>query len=120
MSPMVKKTVTRSVSDKTAKQTSAINAVQLQKSIQHHLQFTLGDSVSNTENKQAYWQATCLAINDIVIKKLEATKEKQFFQKNKSINYLSLEYLMGRLLSNNLHNLGLYSAAEKAVKSCHP
>ena len=116
---MVKKIVSKPVSAKVAKQPSPISATQLQKNIEHHLQFTLGELSQDevTDNKQAYWQATCLAVNDIVIEKLQKTKQRQAKQKNKSINYLSLEYLMGRLLSNNLHNLGLYTATEKAVKS---
>ena len=101
------------------KQTETDNAKQLQKSIEHHLKFTLGDvcKKNNTAINQAHWQAVSLAVNDIIIDKLEATKAKQSQAENKSVNYLSLEYLMGRLLSNNLHNLGLYSATEAAVKS---
>ena len=37
-------------------------------------------------------------------------------QKNvRRVNYLSLEYLMGRLLENNLRNTGLYEPARQAL-----
>jgi starch phosphorylase len=32
------------------------------------------------------------------------------------VNYLSLEYLMGRLLENNLRNTGLYEATRQALR----
>ncbi|MEW6982409.1 glycogen/starch/alpha-glucan phosphorylase [Colwelliaceae bacterium 6471] len=98
------------------KSKSNISVTDLTKSIQHHLQFTLGDP-ADTNNKQAYWKATCLAINDLVVQKLQATKKRQSEAKGKSVNYLSLEYLMGRLLSNNLHNLDLYNTTDAALKS---
>jgi len=84
--------------------------------ISHHLQFTLGDSDLSTD-KHAWWKATCLAVNEAIFEKLQSTKKRHQSQDTRSINYLSLEYLMGRLLSNNLHNLGLFEPAEKALKS---
>ncbi len=93
-----------------------LSTADLKKRIQHHLQFTLGDA-ADAQNKQAVWQATSLALNEIVVAKLEATKARQLETNSKSINYLSLEYLMGRMLSNNLHNLDLYKTTEKSLKS---
>jgi len=110
---------------KTKKNNAAdITTADLKQRIQHHLKNTLGDRLisqttnENTQqNKQAYWQATSLALNEIIVDKLQETKVNQAKSKSKSINYLSLEYLMGRLLSNNLHNLDLYKSTEKALKS---
>ncbi|NMP29996.1 glycogen/starch/alpha-glucan phosphorylase [Thalassotalea sp. M1531] len=93
-----------------------LTPAELTKRIEHHLQFTLGE-VADKENKQAYWRATCLAINEAVISKLQTTRARQQEKQVKSVNYLSLEYLMGRMLSNNLHNLGVFEAAEKALKN---
>jgi starch phosphorylase len=105
-----------SLLNKSAELTSPINANELKARIEHHLQFTLGDSTSS-KSKAAYWKATSLAVNDIIVSKLHETRKRQLEQDDKSVNYLSLEYLMGRLLSNNLHNLGLYQAAESALQS---
>jgi starch phosphorylase len=103
---------------------ASISTADIKKRIQHHLNSTLGDRVisqdiheNTTLNKQAYWQATSLALNEVIVDKLQASKVQQAKSANKSINYLSLEYLMGRLLSNNLHNLDLYKNTEKALKS---
>lgn len=100
---------------KTKTKTNAIEATELKEIIQHHLQFTLGDSADQT-NKAAHMRATCLAVNDLVIAKLRTSQQSETSTTEKSINYLSIEYLMGRLLSNNLHNLDIYKSAEKAVK----
>lgn len=83
--------------------------------IEHHLKFTQNE-LSDTDNSKAYWEATCLAVNDIVVDKLQQTRTRQSEEDLKSVNYLSLEYLMGRLLSNNLHNLGIFEIAQDAVK----
>ena len=82
--------------------------------IQYHSQFTL-TTYNDKNNKQAWWQATCLAVNDTIFSKLQTTQNLQQQQKARSVNYLSMEYLMGRLLSNNLHNLGLFQSAKTAL-----
>ena len=63
---------------KTKKDNAAgITAADLKKRIQHHLKNTLGDRIisqttnENTQqNKQAYWHATSLALNEIIVDKL--------------------------------------------------
>ena len=93
----------------------SITVADISQRIEHHLQFTSGEQ-SSANQKPAYWRATSLALNDIIVEKLQSTKARQSQSEAKSVNYLSLEYLMGRLLSNNLHNLGLYTNTEKALK----
>ena len=93
-----------------------INANEFKQRVMYHLKFTLGDGDKST-NKHAWWQATCLAVNESIFEKLQSTKNNHIQNDTRSINYLSLEYLMGRLLSNNLHNLGLFEAADEALKS---
>jgi glycogen phosphorylase len=92
-----------------------ITKAELTKRIQHHLNYTLDDS-RDTQNKDAYWKAPCLAINEVVVEKLQTTKIRQSEKNVRNVNYLSLEYLMGRMLSNNLHNLGVFEAAESALR----
>lgn len=93
---------------------SQVTSAQLKTAIEHHLKFTQNE-LSDTDNRDAYWQATCLAVNDLVVSKLQATRSRQSNEDLRSVNYLSLEYLMGRLLSNNLHNLDIYQQAKEAV-----
>jgi starch phosphorylase len=103
---------TLSATNKSAPQLSVADISQR---IKHHLKFTQSDQI-NCDKKSAYWRATSLALNDIIVDKLQSTKARQQHSEVKSVNYLSLEYLMGRLLSNNLHNLGLYSPTQVALK----
>ena len=103
---------TLSATNKSAPQLSVADISQR---IKHHLKFTQSDQI-NCDKKSVYWRATSLALNDIIVDKLQSTKARQQHSEVKSVNYLSLEYLMGRLLSNNLHNLDLYTPTQVALK----
>lgn len=83
--------------------------------VQHHLKYTL-NSLNDTDNKEGYWKAISLAVNELVVSKLQETRTRHIEQDVREVNYLSLEYLVGRMLSNNLHNLGIYDIAEAAAK----
>jgi len=88
---------------------------QLKSEIIKHLHGTLGTDV-NKASPQAWWRATCAAINEFVYDGLRNTQRTHYQQNTRAIHYFSLEYLMGRLFSNNLHNLGLYEAAKVALQ----
>ena len=111
---MVTKTKTSTKTQSAAKN-QPMTVADISQRIAHHLQFTQGEQVC-ADQKPAYWRATSLALNDIIVEKLQSTKIRQQQSEAKSVNYLSLEYLMGRLLANNLHNLDLYKNTEKALK----
>jgi len=101
---------------------SKITVTQMKERINHYLSETLGDYqdaqiIDESIRNKALWKATSLAVNDIIKEKLKTTKQQKLQANNKSVNYLSLEYLMGRLLSNNLHNLDLYQVTENALKT---
>lgn len=83
-------------------------------SILNHLRFTLGAHVS-TASQNDWWVATCMAVRDRVME--HATKSRTLHRQEgvRRVHYLSLEYLMGRLLENNLRNSGLYDAARQAL-----
>ncbi|NRQ43060.1 glycogen/starch/alpha-glucan phosphorylase [Rheinheimera sp. YQF-2] len=91
-----------------------INTEQLKEQIIRHLHSTLGTDV-NKASPQAWWSATCAAVNEQVFDGLRNTQRTHYEQNTRALHYFSLEYLMGRLFSNNLHNLGLYSQAKQAL-----
>lgn len=95
--------------------TPAVNADELNSLIRKHLRQTL---VRNAENATSddWWNATCYAVRDIIFDRFMETQSNMAEQKARRVYYLSLEYLMGRLLSNNLHNLGLFDLARDALK----
>jgi starch phosphorylase len=107
---------TKIASNKKQNENMPISAKEFQARINHHLKFTQGDRNEQT-NRKALWQATCLAVNETIFEKLQQTKKNHIEHDCRSVNYLSLEYLMGRLLSNNLHNLDLFIPAQQALKA---
>ncbi|WP_157619274.1 glycogen/starch/alpha-glucan phosphorylase [Psychromonas aquimarina] len=88
---------------------------EMQKAIVERLHKGLGTDSEKANNK-AWWNATCYAVNEVVFDKLTKTQQNHAGKDVRSVNYLSLEFLMGRLLSNNLHNLELFKVAEEALK----
>jgi starch phosphorylase len=58
---------------KAKKNNQQISASEFKARVQHHLKYTLGDSDAST-NKHAWWQATCLAVNESIFDKLQASK----------------------------------------------
>ncbi|WP_337843521.1 glycogen/starch/alpha-glucan phosphorylase [Rheinheimera sp.] len=87
---------------------------ELKNSIVRHLHGTLGTDI-NKASRQAWWSATCAAVNEYVFDGLRNTQRTHYEQNTRAVHYFSLEYLMGRLFSNNLHNLGAYEAAKQAL-----
>jgi len=88
---------------------------QMQQAIIDRLHKGLGTDSEKANNK-AWWNATCYAVNEIVFNKLTQTQQTHSGHDTRSVNYLSLEFLMGRLLSNNLHNLQIFKTTEEALK----
>lgn len=89
----------------------------LKVSITNHLRFTLGAYVQSASEND-WWVATCLAVRDRVMDL--STKSRSLHRQEgvRRVHYLSLEYLMGRLLENNLRNSGLYEHTKAALAEC--
>ncbi len=80
-----------------------------------HLHCTLGTD-ENKANNHAWWKATCAAIQENVLEGLRKTQKTHYLNDTRAVHYFSAEFLMGRLLSNNMHNLGLFNTAQEALK----
>lgn len=91
------------------------NSVEgFKQSILGHLTFTLArDSLSAT--KRDWWIATCHAAHDRILERFIETMGAHNEQNVRRVYYLSLEYLMGRLLRENLWNANLYDVAKDAL-----
>jgi len=61
------------------------------------------------------YQAVALAVRDRLIDGMLETDERYKRQDAKRLYYLSLEFLMGRALGNNLYNLGIFDLAKDAL-----
>ncbi len=86
----------------------------LKEAISNHLLFTLAHD-PNTAQIRHWWIATCLAVRDRALATSFKTMANHRKQNVRRVHYLSLEYLMGRLLENNLRNMGLYDPAKAAL-----
>ncbi|MGB2426884.1 MAG: glycogen/starch/alpha-glucan phosphorylase, partial [Alteromonas sp.] len=87
---------------------------ELKAAIVRHLHCTLGTD-ENKANNHAWWKATCAAIQELVLEGLRKTQKSHYFNDTRAVHYFSAEFLMGRLLSNNMHNLDLFNTASAAL-----
>jgi starch phosphorylase len=84
--------------------------------ILRHLKSTFArDTITATKND--WWLATCMAARDLMLERYIATQAVHSSKNVRRVYYLSLEYLMGRVLSNNLVNMRVRKAATAALKS---
>lgn len=80
-----------------------------------HLHSTLGTD-ENKANNHAWWKATSAAIQEMVLEGLRKTQKTHYVNDTRAVHYFSAEFLMGRLLSNNMHNFGVFEQAQEALK----
>ncbi len=83
-------------------------------SIQNHLKFTLARD-PKTASHQDWHLATAYAVRDRIMERFITTMDAHERANTRRVYYLSLEYLMGRMLQNNLHNSGLFDATKQAL-----
>lgn len=56
------------------------------------------------------------AVRDMAVDGFIATQKQYFEQDVRRINYLSMEYLIGKMLENNMYAVGIEGIAEEALK----
>ena len=79
-----------------------------------HLKFTLGVDRYSSSNFDRY-MALAIAVRDRIINQWMKTQQTHYKEKVKRIYYLSLEFLIGRSMGNNVINMGLQQAVEDAL-----
>jgi len=92
----------------------AAPVAQFRDAILRHLKSTFArDLVTATRND--WWSATCMAARDLMLERYIDTQSQHSSLNVRRVYYFSLEYLMGRVLCNNLVNLGLRDVAAAAL-----
>ncbi len=78
------------------------------------IQVSLGDHLIYSNSKyhteattHDWFQATALAVRDRLVERWMETMQRYYENDSKRTYYLSLEFLMGRTLSNAMLNLGI-------------
>ncbi|MFA3789846.1 glycogen/starch/alpha-glucan phosphorylase [Aliiglaciecola sp. SL4] len=100
---------------KTLDEPEKLSKSDIKDSIVRHLHCSLGTD-ENKANNHAWWKAACAAVQEQVLERLRRTQKSHYLNDTRAVHYFSAEFLMGRLMSNNLHNLGLFEVTEQALQ----
>jgi starch phosphorylase len=91
------------------------NSVEsLKKDILHQLKFHLAHDPQSA-TKRDWWLATSKAVQERTVERMLATQAVHNQQDVRRVYYLSLEFLMGRLYSNSLYNIGIHDQTAQAL-----
>ena len=106
----------KTTSRKTPTRRATDNPVEaFKQSILKHLTYTLARDQGGATTRDWFW-ATSMAARDRVLDRLIKTQSAHNSQNTRRLYYLSLEYLMGRLLISTLQNGGVYAEAKQALE----
>ena len=84
--------------------------------LRRHFEFTLGrDEIG--ESRHYLYTALAITVRDRMIGRWRATRERYRRDEARRVNYLSMEFLMGRSLSNALLNLQIEDETREALKA---
>ncbi|AGH75280.1 glycogen phosphorylase [Edwardsiella piscicida C07-087] len=95
--------------------TSPVVSVEaLKHSIAYKLMFTVGKDPS-VANQHDWLNATLFAVRDRIVECWLRSVRAQYSQDLRQVYYLSMEFLLGRTLSNALMAIGVYDETKKAL-----
>ena len=89
-------------------------ASALREAIRRHARYSLAQPWETLSTRQIF-ECVTLAVRDIMVDRLLESEQRYRRADAKQLNYLSIEYLPGRYLANNLINLGLYDVCREAL-----
>ncbi len=95
------------------KQTAPANTVDWSSRVEEHLRNQFAKYLKNATPDELF-RAAAGALRPALVDGLLRTTERFNAAGAKTVYYLSMEFLLGRSLSNNLYNLGLYEGMEAA------
>ncbi len=90
---------------------------QIISKLEEALMLRYGCSMSAASPQQVY-RALCHVVNDMLMVKNSAFRRKTAEEENKQVYYMSMEFLVGTSLRNNLANLGLEDMFTEALAKC--
>jgi glycogen phosphorylase len=87
----------------------------LRTSIRYHLNHTLGVTTERLQPAEVF-RAVALSLRDIMVEKYLESEKAWQQAGSKRLYYLSLEFLIGRSLQNNLISLGLFETCSAVLQ----
>jgi len=95
-------------------QCSVEDAAALQESIQRHARYSLGKAWCDLSARDRF-VAVALAVRDRMLDLSLETEDRYRRSDAKRLYYVSIEYLIGQSLGNNLQNLGMRESCRQAL-----
>jgi glycogen phosphorylase len=90
------------------------SVADIQESLERHAKYSLGKAWSNLSTRELF-TAVALSVRDRLMDRMLETGERYRQADPKRLHYLSIEFLIGRLLDNNLQNLGIRELYQQAL-----
>ena len=98
----------------TTSKTAVITARDIKRRYEHHLRYSrCKDARSATDYDKLI--SLSMAVRDLAVDRMIATQAAYLDHDVRRVYYLSMEFLIGRLLSNNLLSLGIMEATQQAL-----
>jgi len=102
--------------DQTKEYFYGLDAESLRKGLLTHLEFTLAELPKHVDSAWEPYLSLALTVRDRLIERWSRTQDAYYANDAKRVYYMSLEFLMGRALTNSLINLGINDETTKAVR----
>jgi len=90
------------------------NVANIKKAFNRHLHFSLIKD-RNVATPRDYYFALAHTVRDHLVSRWIRTQQHYYEQDPKRVYYLSLEFYMGRTLSNTMMNIGVQAAVDEAL-----
>ncbi len=91
-----------------------ISKSDLKASMDYHLCCSLCREPLSRENRDLFL-STAFSLRDRMAEKILQTERRYLASQTKRVYYLSLEFLIGRLMGNTLHNLGMFDVCRELM-----
>ncbi len=72
---------------------------------------------AESASREQFYKASAMVVKDILAQRRQGSNSNAYAAGKKQVHYLSMEFLMGPGLKNNIYNLGLEAVFEKAMAS---
>src|SRR5262245_41611266 len=90
------------------------SALELQKAIRRHARYTVAKEVEDLTVRDMLL-TSAMSVRDRLVDGMLETERRYAASDAKRLYYLSMEFLMGRSLANNLYNLELFDQCKQAL-----